>query len=316
MRPPASLHVAKIIAAAVTIILTLVGCPSDRRAQTTLLGAAVDVPPSMRKAAPPAISTITNLRGPESVLHDAEQDVYFISNLNGGLQTIDDNGFITRVDAKTLRVDLHWIQAGLDAPKGMGIVGDTLYVSDVTAVRKFDRRTGAPRGEIALPGATLINDITSDGTSIYVSDTGLRVGPGQTFHETGTDAIWKITNDRPEKIASGRALHHPNGLDLVDGRIIYVTFGPNEIHSITEGKPKQIATLPRGLLDGVVRLADDTVLVSSWLGEGIYRGSPGGTFEPVLTGIDAPADIGYDTKRHRLLVPIPGTNQVTIHALR
>jgi hypothetical protein len=270
----------------------------------------------MRKAAPPAIALITNLRGPESVLHDAEQDVYFISNLNGGLQTIDGNGFITRVDAKTLRVNLHWIARGLDAPKGMAIVGDTLYVSDITAVRKFDRRTGAPRGEIALPGATLINDLTTDGKSVYVSDTGLHVGPGQTFHETGTDAIWKITNDRAEKIASGRELKHPNGLDLDDDKIIYVTFGPNEIESLSDGKPKKIATLPRGLLDGIVRLDDETVLVSSWLGEGIYRGSPGGTFEPVLTGIDAPADIGYDTKRHRLLVPIPGANQVTIHALR
>ena len=317
----AGLHVTKNIAAIVVMILALTGCPSNRQEQTTLLGAAVDVPPPMRKPAPAAVSLITNLRGPESVLHDAQQDVYFISNLNGGLQTLDNNGFISRVDAKTLRVEPRWIEAGkngvrLDAPKGMGIAGDTLYVSDITAVRKFDRRTGAPRGEVALPGATLINDITSDGTSIYVSDTGLRVGPGQTFHETGTDAIWKITNDRAEKIAQGRELQHPNGLDLDDDRIVYVTFGPNEIESLHEGKPKRIATLPRGLLDGIVRLEDGTVLVSSWLGEGIYRGSPGGTFEPVLTGIDAPADIGYDTKRHRLLVPIPGANQVTIHALR
>ncbi|HYH09580.1 MAG TPA: hypothetical protein VEK11_21205 [Thermoanaerobaculia bacterium] len=297
------------------LILALAGCPSNRQDQTTLLGAAVDVPPPMRKTAPAAVALITNLRGPESVLHDAQQDLYFISNLNGGLQTIDGNGFITRVDAKTLRVDLHWIQ-GLDAPKGMAIVGDTLYVSDITGVRRFDRRTGAARGAIALPGATLINDLTTDGTSVYASDTGLRVGPGQTFHETGTDAIWKITAGRAEKIVSGRALRHPNGLDFVDGKLWYVTFGPNEIYSVDGDEPKRIATLPRGLLDGVVRLEDNTVLVSSWLGEGIYRGSPGGTFEPVLTGIDAPADIGYDTKRHRLLVPIPGANQVTIHALR
>ncbi|HEX2059192.1 MAG TPA: hypothetical protein VHK90_00480 [Thermoanaerobaculia bacterium] len=301
--------------------LLLTGCPTDRKAQTTLFGPAVDVPPPMRSLAPPAQTIITNLRGPESVLHDAEQDVYFISNLNGGLQTVDNNGFISRVDARTMRVEPRWIEGGrngvrLDAPKGMGIAGDTLYVSDVTAVRRFDRRTGAPRGEIALPGATLINDIISDGTSIYVSDTGLRVGAGTTFYDTGTDAIWKITNDRAEKIASGRELAHPNGLELVDGKVWAVTFGPSEIYSLDDGKPRRVAKLPRGMLDGVVRVDDHTVLVSSWLGEGIYRGSPGGTFEPLLTGIDAPADLGYDTKRHRLLVPIPGANQVTIHALR
>jgi hypothetical protein len=306
---------------AVVLVVLLTACPSNRRAQTTFQGTPIDVPPAMRTAPPPARATITRLRGPESVLHDPGQDVYFISNLNGGLQTIDDNGFITRVDARTLHVDLQWIAGGkngvrLDAPKGMGIVGDMLYVSDVTAVRKFDRRTGAPRGEIALPGATLINDIATDGDTVYVSDTGLKTGPGATFYETGTDAIWKVTGDRAEKYASGAFLHHPNGLAVVDGDVWAVTFGPDEILLIGEGKPKRIAQLPKGQLDGIVALDSKRVLVSSWLGEGIYRGSPGGDFEPLLTGIDAPADIGYDTKRHRLLVPISGANQVTIHELR
>lgn len=269
----------------------------------------------MRAPAPPVNATITRLRGPESVLYDAQQDVYFISNLNGGLQDVDGNGFITRVDARTMFVTLKWAE-GLDAPKGMGIAGDTLYVSDVTAVKKLDRRTGRLLGEVKLPGATLINDIVSDGRSVYVSDTGLRVAEGHTFKPTGTDAIWKIEGDRAEKIAEGRELRHPNGLELVDGRLWAVTFGPNEIYSLHDGRPKTVAQLPRGQLDGLVRLPDRTVVVSSWLGEGIYRGSPGAHFEPILTGIDAPADLGYDTKRHRLLVPIPGANQVTIHALR
>lgn len=311
----------KNVTVAAVLALTLAGCPSDRRAQTTLVGAHTDVPPAMTGLAPASQSIITNLRGPESVLHDAEQDVYFISNLNGGLQTADGNGFITRVDARTMDVQLHWIAGGkngvrLDAPKGMAVAGDTLYVSDIGAIRKFDRRTGVSRGAIAIPGTTLLNDLTTDGTSVYASDTGLLVGPGATFYETGTDAIWKITSDRAQKIASGRELRHPNGLDFVDGKVWAVTFGPNEIYSIDGGKPRRVARLPRGLLDGLVRLPDGTVLVSSWLGEGIYRGSPGEAFEPVLTGIDAPADIGYDAKRKRLLVPIPALNQVTIHAIR
>ncbi|HUR83598.1 MAG TPA: hypothetical protein VM733_22770 [Thermoanaerobaculia bacterium] len=313
----------KRAALAFLLIAAFTACPSNRQAQKTLQGTShhFDVPPAMRQSPPPVNSIITRLRGPESVLYDAQQDVYFISNLNGGLQTVDNNGFITRVDAKSLFVTLKWVEGGrggvrLDAPKGMGIIGDALYVSDILAVRKFDRRTGRPLGEVKLPGATLINDIVSDGKSVFVSDTGLRVAEGHTFRSTGTDAIWKITNDRAEKIAAGRELNHPNGLDLADGELWAVTFGPNEIVSIVDGKPHTVAQLPRGQLDGLVRLPDHTVLVSSWLGEGIYRGSPGAAFEPILTGIDAPADLGYDTKRHRLLVPIPGANQVTIHALR
>lgn len=308
----------KKIALTLLLIPALTGCPSNRQAQKTLQGTSsrLDVPPPMRQPAPPANAIVTRLRGPESVLYDPEQDVYFISNMNGGLQTVDDNGFLTRVDAKTLSVNLKWIEAGLDAPKGMGIAGDTLYVSDILGVRKFDRRTGRPLGEVKLPGATLINDIVSDGRSVYVSDTGLRVAEGHTFARTGTDAIWKITGDRAQKIASGPALKHPNGLALVDGRLWAVTFGPREIYSLHDGEPRTVARLPRGQLDGLLRLEDGSVIVSSWLGEGIYRGMPGAEFTPILTGMGGPADIGYDAKRHRLLVPIPGANQVTIHALR
>jgi hypothetical protein len=32
----------------------------------------------------------------------------------------------------------------LHAPRGMSIVGDTLWVADADAVRGFDRRSGAP----------------------------------------------------------------------------------------------------------------------------------------------------------------------------
>jgi hypothetical protein len=164
------------------------GCPSNRTAQRTFQGSTALVPPPMRAPAPPALAVIGDLRTPESVLHDPKQDVYFITNVNGALLTADNNGFISRVDAKTMQVNLKWIDAGkngihLDAPKGMAIVGDTLYVSDIAGVRKFDRRTGAPTGLIALTGATLINDLTTDGTSVYASDTAVIPGPGTTFHE-------------------------------------------------------------------------------------------------------------------------------------
>ena len=41
------------------------------------------------------------------------------------------------------------------------IAGDYLYVADLTVIRRFDRRTGAPRGEFAIPGATFLNDVVA-----------------------------------------------------------------------------------------------------------------------------------------------------------
>lgn len=211
--------------------------------------------------APPAVVSIGDLAGPESALYDADQDVYFISNINGGLLDRDNNGFISRVDAKTMKVNLQWIAGGrnnvtLDGPKGIAIVGDMLYVSDVTAVRKFNRKTGEAQGEIALPGATLINDLATDGHNVFVSDTGVMAGPGQSFKPTNTDAIWEITDDQPKKIASGTDLEQPNGLDVVDGKLWVVTFGGNELYELDGGKKTRVTKLPNRQLDGLVHLDD------------------------------------------------------------
>jgi hypothetical protein len=229
---------------------------------------------------------------------------------------IDGNGFISRVDAATMKVDLKWIASGLDAPKGMAILGNSLYVADVTAIRKFDRRTGARLGEITIPGASFLNDITTDGQSLYVSDTGILTGPGITFYDTGTDAIWKITGDQPEKFADGTALQHPNGLDWRDGKLRVVTFRGNDLYELVDGRRTNVAKLPGGQLDGVVHLPDGTALISSWKGNEIYRAPQGGDAEAILAGMDAPADLGYDTKRRRLLIPHPTANQVTIHRVQ
>ena len=40
----------------------------------------------------------------------------------------------------------------LDAPKGMALQGDTLWVADITNVRGFNRKTGVPVASIASRG--------------------------------------------------------------------------------------------------------------------------------------------------------------------
>jgi hypothetical protein len=302
-------------AIAVLVLLATSACPSNRRAQNSFTGGRHPGTIPITTPVPAALTVITDLRAPESVLHDRERDVYYISNINGGMLTVDGNGFISRVDPKTMTVELHWIAGGLDGPKGMAIVGDTLYVSDILAVRKFDRRTGAPLGAIPLRGATFINDMTTDGRNVYVSDTGIAMGPGLEFLETGTDAIWKIAGDRAEKIASGRELRHPNGLDLVDGKLRVVTFGSNELYELDGNRRRTILKFPGEQLDGLVHLPDGSPVVTSWEADEIFEANDG-EVRAVLASIPSPADIGYDTKRHLLLVPRPMNNQVTIHSLK
>lgn len=267
----------------------------------------------------PAPITV-GLQTPESVLYDADQDVYFISNINGAPPAADDNGYISRVNAETMAVDAKWIDGSkpeitLNAPKGMALSGDDLYVSDINTVRIFDRKTGAAKGEIALKGSTFLNDVVADGTTVYVSDSGLKA-TADGFEPTGTDAIWKISGDKAEKIASGADLKAPNGLAVIGGKVLVVSFGGNELYPIENGKKAGVSMLPKGSLDGLLVMSDGSVLVSSWEGKAIYRGMPGGSFNAVVENIDSPADIGYDSKRGRLLVPHFMENQVTFHGVK
>jgi hypothetical protein len=67
--------------------------------------------------------------------------------------------------------------------------------------------------------------------------------------------------------------------------------------------------------EGIVAVGKDTLLVSSWEAKTVYRGSFNGEWTDLLLDIEAPADIGWDTKRHVLLVPHFNGNAVTIAAL-
>src|SRR5262249_2204428 len=58
-----------------------------------------------------------------------------------------------------------------------------------------------------------------------------------------------------------------------------------------------------GQLDGVVALDDGTLLFSSWEKKAIFRGPKAGPFKAVAENLEAPADIGWGSKRKQLLIP-------------
>ena len=265
-------------------------------------------PPPPPPAPVPAVK-FTGFATPESVLYDEARDRYLVSNINGKPVDVDNNGFISELSPDGKVTNLKWIEGGqkkvtLNAPKGLAIVKDVLYVADLDTVRMFDVKTGAPKGEIKLPGATFANDVAAseDGAKIYVSDSGLKMEGGD-FKPTGTDAVWVIEKGKAKTFAKGAELTRPNGM-LVDGKtVIVVPFGSNEIYRLDEKGARTDATkLPKGGFDGIVKVGD-SLLVSSWEGSAIFKGKLGGTFVPVFEQLKAPADIGWDKKRSRVLVP-------------
>jgi sugar lactone lactonase YvrE len=277
--------------------------------------------PAAQPASPKAVVKYTDgLSTPESVLYDAEQDRYLVSNINGSPVAADNNGYIAVLSPDGKLTQAKFIAGGvnkvkLDAPKGTGIAKGTLYVADITVVRKFDVHTGAPLGDIKIPGAMFLNDIVvSSDDKVYVSDSGLKP-QGDGLGPAGADAVYVIEKGKVKTVAKSKDLGNPNGLAIVGNELVVVTFGSDEAYRLNDkGQKQDVTKLPGGGLDGIVVIGDE-LLVSSWQASAVFRGKLGGKFEVAVPGLKSPADIGYDTKRKRLLVPHFTENSVEVFDL-
>jgi len=236
---------------------------------------------------------------PESVLYDAEADVYLVSNINGSALEEDGNGFISRIQPGGKLLDLKWIDGSaedvtLNAPKGMAITGDQLYVGDITVVRIFDRETGKPMGDIPIPNGTFVNDVTAaPHGGVFVTDTQTN----SIFHLNPAGGVNEVISD--EK------LNNPNGLTATKDGLFMVPFGGNQVFRIGEnGEVVVKAEAPSGGLDGLELANDGRLLFSSWEGSAVYSFGTDGAVSTLFDSLSAPADIGYDSKRNLVLIPL------------
>lgn len=274
---------------------------------------------SAASGTPTKAATVAGFQTPESVLWDSTLDVYFVSNINGNPAAKDGNGFISVVDPAGTMRDTVFIK-GLNAPKGMAVVGDTLWVTDIDVIRGFNARTEAPVAIVPIPGAVFLNDIAAapDG-SLYITDTAIRFGAQGPEH-VGTDRIFRVAPDRLVSVAfESDSLGRPNGItwDRANDRFIVVPFGTGKLFAWKpRGQPRWPDQAPTtlgtgpGQFDGV-EVAGNAIWVSSWADSSVYRYADGqGT--KLIKGVPSPADIGYDAKRHRVLIPIFMENRVEI----
>ena len=271
------------------------------------------------------VAAVEGFLTPESVLHDTVQDIYFVSNINGSPTAKDNNGFISRLRPDGAVENLKFIEGGkngvtLNAPKGLALLGDTLWVADIDAVRAFNAKTGAPVDSVSLAtlGAVFLNDIATTPTgALYITDTGIRFDDVGAVLHPGPDRLFRVGPDRQVTVAvRGDTLGRPNGivLDPVGKRFIIVEFGGKSVLAWKPGDkaPTAIAKGPGGF-DGVV-IAGGKILVSSWSDSTVASYETGQEVK-IITGVPSPADIGYDAKRNRVLIPVFTGNRVEVWQL-
>lgn len=297
----------------------LAACESRAPARDAM---AADTATDTAPAAPTRLHAVAGFSTPEGVVHDTAADVYFVSNINGSPGAKDGNGFISRMRPDGTVDSAPFIAGGrdgvtLNAPKGMAIRGDTLWVADIDAMRAFDRRTGAALRAVEFGSrAAFLNDVAlgPDGM-IYVSESGVRFTASGEMQPTGTAGVFRLGPGQTiALVARDTALAVPNGVTAYAGRLLMGTFSGPRIFAWTPG---QEALAPTGLAiggtDGLEALDDGRIIASSWADSSIVL--VGDSATRLIAGLVAPADFAVDRRRRRLVVPLFTENRVEVWQL-
>ncbi len=290
------------------VTVDTIPAPSAAASAKPTLQEATKPPPTPVPA--PVVTFKGAFAHPESVLYDAAGDRYLVSNINGSPDAVDGNGYISELSPEGAIKTPKLIEGGvkgvkLDGPKGLAIVGTELWVSDITQVRKFDLKTLASKGDIKLPETTFANDlaVAPDG-KVYVSDSSVKATE-KGFESNGGDQLLVIDKAGKVKVlAKSKDLSAPNGLAFGPKGLLVNNLLSNEVFGIgPKGEKVDVIKMPNGGLDGLL-VVGDTLICSSWGASAVYRGKLGGTaYEPIIQNVKGPADIGWDSKRGRVLIP-------------
>jgi hypothetical protein len=207
----------------------------------------------------------------------------------------------------------------LNEPFGSDIANGMLYVADrdggtsptdpsVAVIRKFDMKTGAPAGEVRLPGVDWINDIAvaRDGT-IYATRTGERTENAN----PATWQVWKVAPDGAISVfAQGAPLRWPNGVAIdAQGHIVVVNTGNADVVTYSpSGALLKTEQAAQPGSDGLVIIPNGTKYVSSVLNGGVSRIRPGKPAELIARNIPSAASMCYDAGANQLVIPMNPNN--------
>jgi len=253
---------------------------------------------------PPSVSVekikvIENLDLPECLAIDPATGDIYISNVvtpNEAYWDDDANGFISKIAADGTIIKLRWLESTTDmpinGPKGMCILDGKLYINDNNKLKRCSLDDPSKVELIEIDGAEKLNDLATDGKSIWLSDTAR----GKVLRIATDGSVSEIP--APEAV---------NGVALYNGKIFVVSWGLHEVYELDPEGHKDPVSF--GLaenfvaLDCIEVLGDGSFLVSDYKGNMLYRILPDRRTVIELMELQSPADFALDRKNNLLYVP-------------
>jgi sugar lactone lactonase YvrE len=255
------------------------------------------------QAAPLSTQKISGLKMPESVVQATDGRV-FVSEINGF--GVDGDGQISVIEAGQVTL----FAKGLDDPKGLAIIGQSLYVADNKRILKL-ALSGPKQGQAevfaaatAFPVTPLfLNDLEADlAGNLYVSDSGDLKGKGGAVYQINAQGQVRllINGQQDNRILA------PNGLLMDDtGDVLMVVdFASGILYSYNLAT-KQLLDIAVGFGggDGVVHHANGSMFVSDWKNGKVFRLDMNGEVTPLATTYQSAADIALTKDEKILMVP-------------
>ncbi len=246
--------------------------------------------------------TAPELKTPESVKYDRNRNVLYVANINGNPTDEDTNGFISKLSLDGEIIELEWV-TGLNAPKGMGIFNDYLYVTDINKIVKISIESGEIISEYSAD-AKFLNDIDIDADgNVYVSD-------------MASDRIFRLSKDTFDVWLQSDKFIKPNGLFVNNEKLLVGTH--SRVFSV-DIKTKEMITAidSTGGIDGLEYVGNNQYVFSDWSGH-IQLTKPENQLKLILnTAKDTiqAADIEYCKERDLILVPTFFHNTVSAYEL-
>ncbi|CAN1523446.1 SMP-30/Gluconolactonase/LRE-like region [Methylophilaceae bacterium] len=255
------------------------------------------------QAAPLSTQKISGLKMPESVVQATDGRV-FVSEINGF--GVDGDGQISVIEAGHVTL----FAKGLDDPKGLAIIGQSLYVADNKRILKL-ALSGPKQGQAevfaaatAFPVTPLfLNDLEADlAGNLYVSDSGDLKGKGGAVYQINAQGQVRllINGQQDNRILA------PNGLLMDDtGDVLMVVdFASGILYSYNLAT-KQLLDIAGGFGggDGVVHHANGSMFVSDWKNGKVFRLDMNGEVTPLAATYQSAADIALTKDEKILMVP-------------